>query len=566
MTDIKKKALTPSGLIILSLIVLTLSVYADVRHFDFVDIDDDGYVYQNQNVKNGLTWDNVILAFTTFEVHNWHPLTILSHMSDVEFFGLDPGWHHLTNVFFHITNAILLFVVFSKMTNAVFRSAFIAALFALHPMHVESVAWVSERKDVLSVFFWFLTMLSYVYYAQRPSVRKYLLLLLSFTLGLLSKPMMVTLPFVLLLMDYWPLRRLKLNPAQQTGDEGLDRLNNLQIKPTSLITLIYEKLPLVVLSLVSIALTYYAQSTEVHNNIPIRFHIEKVLVSYFTYIKKMFIPVNMAFVYVKDTQTWPMYENVYSALTIILVSLMAIMAVRRAPFFFCGWLWFIATLVPAIGIVSVGLISYTADRYTYIPYTGLFLIIAMIIPSSVLTSRRVRILIATGALFIVVACAVLARKQVQYWQNNETLYRHALEVTDENSLKYQLYCISLLKSGRYDEALDACKKALRIKPFDEIAYTIIGDIYFTRNDLDKAYDNYKKSIRIRPNTREHYAYDGMGVVLLNKGMAAQSIYYFNKALEIRPDFEEAAQNLARAKELFDNQNPSSVSPSMIPTK
>ncbi|MBF0607877.1 MAG: tetratricopeptide repeat protein [Magnetococcales bacterium] len=532
------RCLNPLLLIALGLVVVTIFVYVDTRNFDFVAYDDNLYVYDNQHVKNGLTLSGVKWAIMTLDAFNWHPLTWLSHMADVELFGLNAGRHHLTNLFVHVLNALLVFIIFARFTDNIYRGALIAALFAIHPMHVESVAWVAERKDVLSAFFWLLTMWSYAHYAAAPSVKRYILMLLSFILGLLTKPMLVTLPLVLLLLDYWPLQRLNLKPVQNGN----------------VVSLLVEKIPLIIFSAISVMLTLYAQTDTIKTGVPIPLSLERVLVAYVTYIRKVFIPADMAIMYFRESPTWNMYEIGYSALTLIMLTSVAVIVLKRMPFFIVGWLFFVIALIPVIGIVPVG-ISYLADRYTYIPYIGLFLIITMTIPVSA-SGSGLRHKLTVAAIAVVLICyTVIAKKQVQYWQNSDTLYKHSIEVTGDNYMAYAFYCEFLSGNGRFDEAIASCNKAVHINPSYDTVYVILGDTYFHAYRFDEAYENYKKATVITPSRVQHAAYNGIGLILLNQGKVRESIRYFRKALEIKPGFGLASKNLAIAMEMEGTQGP-----------
>ena len=352
----------------LFIIMVTLSVYWQVQNFDFLNFDDDMYVTDNHHVQEGLTLKSIIWAFTTIHASNWHPLTWLSHMLDCQLYGINAGWHHLTNLLFHIANTLLLFFVFQKMTGCFWQSVFVATLFALHPLHVESVAWISERKDVLSTFFWMLTMWSYTRYVERLEVNRYLLVILFFTLGLMSKPMLVTLPFVLLLLDFYPLYRFRFQKSDTSANPK---------QRSNILLLVLEKIPLLVLTAVSSAVTLYAQK---HGEaimsldaISLKIRISNAVVSYIKYIGKMIYPSNLAVMY-PFQGILPWWKITGACLILVSMSLLAIRIIKQSSYFAVGWLWYIGTLVPVIGLVQVGNQSM-ADRYTYVPLIGLFIII-----------------------------------------------------------------------------------------------------------------------------------------------------------------------------------------------
>ena len=359
----------PEFPVCLFLTLIIAAVYFQVRNHEFVDYDDNTYVRINPHIQSGLNREGISWAFTSTRAGNWHPLTWVSHMMDVQLYGMNVGGHHLTNVVFHILNSLLLFLLLRRMTGDIWQGAFVAGLFALHPLHVESVSWISERKDVLSAFFWTMTMWSYVWYVERPGVARYLMILLFFIMGLMSKPMMVTLPFVLLLLDYGPLKRFGFCQSDCGG---------AFFKDSSILYLVWEKTPLFALSGASSVVTYAVQKSEGAvaslNAWPFSLRLENAIVSYAAYLGKMIWPFNLAVLYPYQ-QRLPWWQVSGAFLLLLAVSLAAVKAGRRCPYFIVGWLWYIGTLVPVIGIVQVGM-QAMADRYTYIPLIGLFIIIA----------------------------------------------------------------------------------------------------------------------------------------------------------------------------------------------
>ena len=349
-----------------SLVISILCIYWQVRHFSFVNYDDPQYVTANYAVQAGLAFENIRWAFTAVHANNWHPLTWLSHMLDCQIYGLDPGRHHLTNVLFHILNTLLLFLVFKKMTGALWKSAFVAALFALHPLHVESVVWVAERKDVLSTFFFMLTLWSYTRYVERTNLYNYLMVLLFFMLGLMTKPMLVTLPFVFLLLDYWPLQRFCFGSSDSNGQRSFYW------------GLVWEKMPLFILSSASSVVTYLVQKSSGAVNslaaIPFHVRIANALLSYVSYIEKMLWPEHLAVLYPYPNVILP-WKIVCAGLLLMMISVFIFRRLRSKPYLAVGWLWYLGTLVPVIGIVQVGA-QAMADRYTYVPLIGIFFIAA----------------------------------------------------------------------------------------------------------------------------------------------------------------------------------------------
>jgi len=476
----------------LFLVMVTLAVYRQVQHFDFV-FDDFLYIVENRHVQDGLTLDSVIWACTTTHAGNWHPLTWLSHMLDFKIYGLNAGGHHLISLFFHIANTLLLFVVFNKMTGDFRQSGFVAVLFALHPLHVESVAWVAERKDVLSTFFWLLTMLSYIWYVKRPEVSKYLLVILFFALGLLAKPMLVTLPFVLLLLDYWPLCRY------QVGQSGCFEGQAQQKQPA--LGLVWEKIPFFVLATISCVVTFLAQKHEGYvrslDVLPLTVRIANALVSYVKYIGKMIWPTKMAVLY-PHPGVFPWWKIAGAFLLLLSISLLIIRGIKQNPCFAVGWLWYLGTFVPVIGLVQVGSQSM-ADRYTYVPFIGLFIIIAWGV-TAILASRPYSTIgLAALAIICLPVLMALTGKQLGYWENNITLFEHTLEITSNNYLSHYNLGSALEKQGRTEEAIEHYLKALRIRPGYVDAYNNLGVSLFSKRDVKGAIASFREALRIKPD-------------------------------------------------------------------
>ena len=389
-------------LVCLFLIITTFAVYWQVHNHDFINLDDDLYITENDQVQKGLSRESVVWAFTTTHAANWHPLTWLSHMVDFQLYGLNPKGHHLTNVFFHLLNTLLLFFVLQRMTGALWRSGFVAALFALHPLHVESVAWVAERKDVLSTLFWLLTIWAYTWYVERPRRTRYLLTLLTFTLGLMAKPMLVTLPFVLLLLDYWPLGRFQVGQLDTAlSAPGQASLSTRSVWSQTL-RLIWEKAPFFALAAASSIVTFLVQkgggAVRPWERFPITIRIANGLVSYVKYMGKMIWPSDLAVFYPHPGASLPIWQAVAAGLLLLSISIAAIRLAKNHPYLAVGWLWYLGTLVPIIGFVQVGG-QALADRYTYVSLIGLFIIIAWGVSDIVAKWRyqRVVFIIAAGA-------------------------------------------------------------------------------------------------------------------------------------------------------------------------
>ena len=476
---------------VLALVILT---YYPVFSSQFINYDDPSYVTSNDHVKAGITADSFKWAFTTFYFYNWHPLTWVSHMLDVEFFGLDPVWHHLTNLLFHVVNTLLLFLLFEKMTGATWKSLCLAALFALHPLHVESVAWVADRKDVLSALFWFLTMLTYVQYARKPRTVTYVLCLVIFILGLMSKPMIITLPLVLLLIDYWPLRRI--------GEPNTDRGFANVFQSRALRYLLLEKVPFFLLSAGSALITYLAQASggAVRSHGSVLANVSNAMLSYIEYILKTFWPNRLSVFYPNRSDNALVFWGLLSLAMLAFLSWLAVRSARDYRYLLVGWLWYLVTLVPVIGFVKVG-DHAMADRYTYVPLIGLFVIIIWGVGALTERLHLDRRVMAAAIIAIVVTCSVLTNLQARRWHDSETLFRHALAVTKDNWVAHKNLAAALAQQGKLDEALSNYSESLRIWP-EPLAYVSQGWLYLQLGQNVKAAEAARKSIAMLPENNE----------------------------------------------------------------
>jgi len=503
-----------------ALVAATLVVYAPVWRHDFVRFDDPEYVTENPWVRRGVTADGVRWAFASAHSANWHPLTWLSHMLDCQLWGLRAGPHHATNVLLHAASSVILLGVLIDMTGAVWRSALVAFLFALHPLHVESVAWVAERKDVLAGLCWILTLAAYVRYARRPGFGTYTAVVASFVMGLLAKPMVVTLPFVLLLLDVWPLRRVADRSA---------------LRP-----LVVEKLPLVALAAAASVVTFIVQrgagamsSFESH---PVSTRAANALVSYAAYLGKTAWPTGLA-VFYPYREGVPPWQLGAAATVLALVSLVA----TRAPYLLVGWLWYLGTLVPVIGLVKVGE-QAMADRFTYLPLVGVFVMVAWGVPE-MLRAQDGRRLVAVGAA-AVAACAVVSAVQLGYWRDSETLFRRALAVTHDNVLAHTNLGTVLATSGRIDEAIGHYEAALRIRPDDAKTHTNLGMALAAKGDRAAAIAEYRSALAVRPDYAvAHY---DLGLALAETGRLDDAIAEYATAIRVDPDYAKAHANLGWA--------------------
>jgi len=503
---------------------VTFAVYWQCMHHAFIDYDDPDYVTENLHVRAGLTWRSVSWAFQSFSVSNWHPLTWLSHMLDVQLFGLNPGAHHLTGVILHIANALLLFCLLRRATGNWGSSLAVAALFALHPLHVESVAWVAERKDVLSTFFMLITLIFYGRYAVTGRPFFYILTFVSFCLGLLAKPMLVSLPIILMLWDLWPLRRLHLP----------DRPPQADARPVSALRLIIEKIPFMGLALVSCLITYTAQqkggAMSREGAMPLLFRLINALMSYVGYLKKMFWPFDLSIIYPLP-HTLTLIQGAGAGAVLLLVSVVVCRGMRRYPFLFTGWLWYLVTLVPVIGLVQVGQ-QAMADRYTYIPLIGIFIMIAWTLPLLVEKLHIPRMTLTIAACMVVTMLAVSTYRQLAYWRNSVTLFRHASTVVSGNYIAYRILGTSLAQDGRYDEADQAFGEALRIRPDDQETYNAWGIALAQQKRFSEAESHYTAALRIDPEYADvHY---NMGLLLAAEGRFSEAIGHFYGALRLQP--------------------------------
>jgi predicted negative regulator of RcsB-dependent stress response len=525
-----------------------------VTGHDFVNLDDDVYVYENRHVQNGLTLDSMIWAFTTTHAGFKIPLTWLSLMLDFELYGLRAGGYHLTNLLLHIANVLLLFFILKLMTGALWRSGFVAALFALHPLHVESVAWVTERKDVLSTLFWLLTMWGYLGYVARRGVKRYLLIIVSFTLGLMAKPMLVTLPFVLLLLDYWPLRRFQVGQSADAPEAPVQAPIKSWQPMSAVLSLIWEKIPLFALAAVSSVVTFLAQKSAgavVHlETWPIKIRIANGLVSYVKYMGKMIWPHPLAVLYPHPGDSLPIWKAAGAGVLLLCISILVVRGARRYPYLVVGWLWYLGTLVPVIGFVQVG-VQAMADRFTYIPLIGLYIIIAWGVPEIVPRWPHRKLYLATLSTTLFLILMALTWKQVHNWKNGISLFEHTLEITPNNWLSNNNLGVALYSKGRTDDAIKHYLEALRIKPDYVETHNNLGNALYSKGRTDDAIKHYLEALRLKPDYVE--AHNSLGVAFARKGNVDMALKHFQKALQINPNFSYARDNLKKAL-LFQERN------------
>ena len=498
---------------------MTLALFWQVQNHQFINYDDPSYVTENRHVQTGLTPESVLWAFTSTEEANWHPLTWLSHMVDVELYGLNPEGHHLTNLLFHVMNTLLLFWVLNRMTKAVWQSAFVAALFAVHPLHVESAAWVAERKDVLSGFFWMLAMGAYVLYTERPTFKRYLPVLLFFALGLMAKPMLVTLPFVLLLLDYWPLGRIRWSSVR-------------------------EKIPLFILTILSSVGAYYAQekgeALRSVEQFPLDVRIENALVSYIRYIIKMIWPSDLSIFYPHPGSGLPAWGIGGAALLLAGVSLFVFLRTRAKPHLAVGWLWYLGVLVPVIGLVQVGS-QAMADRYTYLPLIGLFIMIAWGASDVAAKGRSGKVALPILAVLLISAASIRTMFHLRHWTDNIALYEHALEVDPENYRAHHGLGVFYGEQGRFDEAITHIRTSIQLQPNNPEIYNHLGMSLAGLERSEEAIQAYRTAIKLQPNFPA--AYFNLGNAYKRQKRMTEAVQAYQTALKLQPDFIDVRSSI-----------------------
>lgn len=512
-----------------ALVALNVLVFGPVVGFGFVDLDDPAYVTDNPNVSSGITWAGIVAAFTSATAANWHPVTMLSHMLDVQIYGLWAGGHHLTNVLLHIGNTLLLFGLIRRMTGAFGKSLFVAALFAVHPLHVESVAWVAERKDVLSTFFALLAIWTYVSYARSPSAARHTIVVLWFALALMSKPMVVTLPFLLLLLDVWPLERPGAWPPTWRAWRPL----------------VIEKLPLLLLALATSVITFAVQDTAGAvgsiERLPLTVRIGHALLSYWTYVGQMFWPSGLAVFYPFDegAVSWPWAA--VAGLALVAVSATVLRFSRSFPFLLTGWFWFVGLLVPVIGLVHFGN-AWTADRYMYLPMVGLSIVIVWGTTAAAARLNLARPVLPVSALIVVSACSIVARAQTATWRDSKSLWQNALNVTRDNYLAQGTLGAILVNEGRVDEGIGHLNEWMRLRQGLAAEENDRGAALAKENRLEEAAARFSHAVRINPQLVE--AHVNLGFALARLGRTSEAIRALEDGVRLHPQQPEVRCNLA----------------------
>lgn len=549
--------------VIVALVVSTVGVYVSVKDHGYIAFDDPGYVEENRHVRSGITWNNVNWAFTSREQSNWHPLTWISHMLDCQWYGADhPGMHHLTNVALHVVNSVILFLWLSSATNTFWRSVFVTFVFALHPLHVESVAWISERKDVLSTLFWFLCLASYLRYVRQGGRIWYVATNICLILGLMSKPMLVTVPFVLLLLDYWPLGRLqffqqKSRPASAETQSSVRRRKKTKrtsaspssSTPTSTSRspdtsmIIIEKIPLFATIFLSSLVTYFVQKQGgAVGEISFYHRAATSAVGYVRYIGKTIWPTHLSLLYPNHPDLWQRWQIVAAMVILVAITFVAFLLHQRR-YFIVGWFWYLGTLFPVIGLVQIGLHSM-ADRYMYVPMIGLLIMVAWSANDLTLRWPHIRPVLSVAAVSTVVVCIYLTPKQVALWRDSVTLFQHAVNVTDRNYVMHNNLGNLLQKENKLDEAMIQYRRALEAKPNFFKALNNLGDALRINKDYPRAIATLQRAIENKPESA--IAYNNLGIALQEQNDIEGAISCYQKALDLDRHYLSALNNLGLA--------------------
>jgi protein O-mannosyl-transferase len=521
------------------LAAITWMVFGQTLGHDFVNYDDQNYVYENAKITGGLNLAGIAWAFSHVHAQNWHPLTTISHMLDCQLYGLKAEGHHFTNVLLHTVAVLLLFAVLREMTGALWRSAFVAAVFAIHPLHVESVAWVAERKDVLSAVFFILTLGAYVRYARAPSIARYLAVAALFALGLMSKPMLVTIPFVLLLLDYWPLKRFPSATSVKSKGKWLAWWERQSLPRR----LILEKIPLIALSAISGTVTFLAQRQALGwtEDLPVSLRFNNAVVTYIAYIWQMLWPAKLAVFYPHPENRVPLWEIILALAVLIATTLTGIVLRRKRPYFITGWLWYLGMLVPVIGVIQVGW-QGRADRYTYLPQIGLYVLVAWAIADLSASWRHQRQIATVGAAILLGALTWRARNQASFWRNSETLWTHTLAVTADNDVADNNLGIIFLGRGQVDEAISRFQAAVDLRPENAPAHDNLAKAFLQKGQVADALLHYRKLLEIQPDNAE--AHNILGTVLIQQGRVREAIEQWQETLVMQPENGNAKSNLA----------------------
>jgi protein O-mannosyl-transferase len=504
-----------TNLIVIFLVVSSCVAFGLLAFNDFVNIDDEGFITDNNHIKSGINPGSVKWAFTDVVVSNWLPLTLISHMLDWSLFGANASGHHIVSLLLHIGAVIFLFLFLNKTTNNIWSSAFAAALFALHPLRVESVAWASERKDVLSMFFGMASIYTYAYYAESPKLSKYLLCFILFALSLMAKSMLVTLPFVFLLLDYWPIKRWQKEIAEKKHSHVLGNL-------------VWEKIPFIFLTIISSIMTIWAQYGDDSVYPPLAKRFLNAVVSYVSYLKKTFWPVDLA-VYYPSEYSITLWQILVSSFFLIVITITVIYFLKKLPFLFVGWFWYLGTLIPVSGLVPVN--QSIADHYTYLPSIGIAIILAWGIPPLIKNEGTRKNILFPIAFVVLAMLVVLTWKQCGYWKNSIELWNHAIKVTKDNYLAHNGRGVAYYKLGQNQKAIEDYNEAIRLNPYDD-AYHNRGTAYAKISLYQKAIEDYNEAIRLKPRAD---TYHNRGFIYYKLGQHKRAIEDFSHAILMKPD-------------------------------
>lgn len=539
-------------LAVILLIVFSLIAFGRIMGNDFINFDDDQYITENNHIKSGINSESVKWAFTAVVCANWHPLTLLSHAIDWSMFKEHAGGHHFVSLLLHIGAVLLLFFFLNKTTKRLWPSAFVAALFALHPLRVESVAWAAERKDVLSMFFGLAAIYAYAYYAEKPQLSKYFLCLILFALSLMAKPMLVTLPFVLLLLDYWPLYRwqralkpeippvmnnkalMKEKSGKRKASAKPETLSIKQSNKEYIGPILWEKIPLIVLAVLSSILTVWAQNRALASlqKFPFPERIANAIVSYVAYLGKFFWPVDLA-VFYPYSHSFPIWQVFAAAVVLLIISFIAFYLRKKAPFLLVGWLWYIGTLIPVIGLVQVGA-QAMADRYTYLPSIGIGIMLTWSIVYLLPKGKVGKIVLWSSAMIVIIILTALTWQQCGYWKNGVTIFSRALQVTENNYLAHDSLGVALDADGKHQEAFYHYKSSIKIKSDYANAYYNLAMTFKDRGNIEEAENNFREVLRINPHFRD--ANNNLGIILeMYHKKYDEAIYHYRQELKIQPD-------------------------------
>jgi Flp pilus assembly protein TadD len=521
MNAAKRSSWTLLGIVIF-IVALSWAVFGQTFHHQFINYDDPLYVLDNAHVRAGLTWHGIAWAFTHVHSQNWHPLTSISHMLDCQLFGVNPGPHHLMNVLFHSIAAALLFLFLRQATGSIWRSAFVAAVFAIHPLRVESVAWIAERKDVLSGVFFALTLIAYGAYTRNRTLGGYVTMSILFACGLMSKPLLITTPIVFLLLDYWPLSRTERSTISK---------------------LLIEKIPLFALSTGSVFATLWAQNFALGSTefLPLQWRITNAVFSYFEYIRQMFWPVDLIPFYVHPENRLEMWRLCLAIVVLVSLTLVAFMRRKQNPYLIVGWLWYLVMLIPVIGIVQVGLQGH-ADRYTYLPQIGLCLAVTWLVFDLTRSLRLQKLILSSAAIVLIATLSILSWKQTAHWRDTETLWRHTLAVRADSVVAHAGLGGILFVRGQIDESIEHYESALRLRDGNAAAHFGLGRALAAKQRTDAAILHFQKALSIQPDYVG--ASNDLGIAFASKGEIKEAMQAWRQTLSFDPENPDAANNIA----------------------